>query len=55
MADTLAEAHRKAMQKKQRDKGGGARKYGRNKIKCAKYRARVGKPLGKGVEGNKHH
>lgn len=29
------------------------RKYGRNKDKCARYRSRVGKPLGKGVSGNK--
>lgn len=30
--------------KKQKDKGGGAKKYGRNKIKCARYRVRIGKP-----------
>lgn len=35
---------------KKRQKG---RKIGRNKRKCERYRARVGKPLGKGVEGNK--
>ena len=29
------------------------RKYGRNLVKCAAYRARVGKPNGKGVAGNK--
>ncbi len=26
---------------------------GRNKVKCAKYRALVGKPRGRGVPGNK--
>lgn len=25
--------------KSQRDKGGGSKKYGRNRIKCARYRA----------------
>lgn len=39
--------------KKQKDKGGGAKKYGRNRVKCAKYRSRVGKPNGKGQPGNK--
>lgn len=29
------------------------RKYGRNLVRCASYRARVGKPRGKGVPGNK--
>jgi hypothetical protein len=29
------------------------RKYGRNKDKCAEYRARVGKPRGPGIAGNK--
>jgi len=42
------------MAKKQKNKArGGTRKYGRNKIKCANYRARVGKPRGRGVPGNK--
>lgn len=36
--------------KKNKDKGGGARKYGRNKKKCEQYRRRVGKPH---YEGNK--
>ena len=36
--------------KKSRDKGGGSGKYGRNKIKCERYRRRVGKPH---FEGNK--
>lgn len=41
--------------RKNRDgKGGGARKYGRNRAKCARYRSRVGKPNGPGREGNKH-
>lgn len=30
-----------------------ARKYGRNLVKCARYRSRVGKPRGPGVPGNK--
>ncbi len=46
-------AHAKAMQKNNRDKGGGSSKYGRNRAKCARYRAKIGKPLGPGVEGNK--
>lgn len=29
------------------------RKYGRNLTKCAAYRSRVGKPRGRGVQGNK--
>lgn len=29
------------------------RKFGRNGEQCALYRARVGKPLGPGVPGNK--
>jgi len=39
--------------KKQKDKGGGAKKYGRNRVKCAQYRNRVGKPNGRGKPGNK--
>ncbi len=31
------------------------RKLGRNKKKCELYRARVGKPRGKGVPGNRQH
>ena len=34
-------------------KGAKGRKIGRNKDKCARYRARVGKPRGRGVPGNK--
>lgn len=34
-------------------KSGGAAKYNRNRVKCARYRSRVGKPNGRGVEGNK--
>lgn len=51
----LQEAHDKVMRKKNRDKGGGAAKYGRNRVKCASYRARVGKPRGRGVPGNRVH
>ena len=29
------------------------RKWGRNKVKCSNYRARVGRPRGPGVSGNK--
>lgn len=36
--------------KKKNQKG---RKIGRNKIKCANYRARVGKPNGPGMPGRK--
>lgn len=32
---------------------GGNKKIGRNKAKCERYRARVGKPRGPGVKGNK--
>lgn len=38
---------------KKREKGSGTKKYDRNRVKCAKYRARVGKPRGRGVPGNK--
>ena len=37
----------------ERKKGKKGRKIGRNKDKCARYRARVGKPRGPGVEGCK--
>lgn len=40
--------------KKSRDKGGGSRKYGRNRRKCETYRRRIGKPNGPGQPGNKH-
>lgn len=30
-----------------------SRKFGRNKIKCARYRTRVGKPNGPGQPGRK--
>jgi hypothetical protein len=36
-------------------KSGGARKYGRNRVKCERYRNRVGKPQGRGVPGNRVH
>lgn len=29
------------------------KRVGRNAVKCARYRARVGKPRGRGVPGNK--
>ena len=32
---------------------GGLGKHGRDKIKCEKYRTRVGRPRGPGVVGNK--
>lgn len=35
-------------------KTGKGRKIGRNKDKCASYRARVGKPAGRGMTGSKH-
>lgn len=34
-------------------KGKKNRKFGRNRDSCARYRARVGKPRGPGVPGNK--
>jgi len=30
--------------KKRKEKGAGTKKYDRNRLKCARYRARVGKP-----------
>lgn len=39
--------------KKRKEKGSGTKKYERNRVKCAKYRSRVGKPNGRGVPGNK--
>lgn len=36
-----------------RKRGKKGRKIGRNKAKCLNYRARVGKPRGKGISGNK--
>lgn len=41
--------------KKKKKEGRKNRKYGRNKIKCARYRLRVGKPRGPGMEGNRRH
>jgi hypothetical protein len=38
---------------KKKQKGAGTKKFDRNRTKCARYRARVGKPNGKGVPGNK--
>lgn len=34
-------------------KKGGSKKYNRNRVKCARYRNRVGKPNGPGKDGNK--
>ena len=39
--------------KKRSSKKNKKRKIGRNKVKCAAYRLRVGKPRGPGVSGNK--
>lgn len=39
--------------KKRKEKGSGTKKYDRNRVKCAKYRSRVGKPNGRGKPGNK--
>lgn len=49
----LQAAHDKVMRGNRKEKGGGTRKYGRNEAKCKRYRARVGKPRGPGVPGNK--
>lgn len=54
-ASKLDEAHAKAMRKKNKDKGGGSKKYGRNALKCARYRQRVGKPSGPGQSGQHNH
>jgi hypothetical protein len=44
------------MAKKQPKAGsGGTRKYGRNRKKCERYRAKVGKPHGPGKGGGKPH
>lgn len=39
--------------RKKEKRAGGAKKYGRNRDKCAAYRQRVGKPNGPGQPGNK--
>lgn len=49
-SEALAKA---GIKKKTKEKGGGTRKYGRNRVKCARYRVRVGKPNGPGQPGNK--
>lgn len=36
-----------------RKRGKKNRKHGRNKAKCERYRAQVGKPRGPGEKGNK--
>jgi hypothetical protein len=36
-----------------KEKGGGTKKYGRNKKSCESYRRRIGKPNGPGKPGNK--
>jgi hypothetical protein len=47
--------HAKLMKRNNRRRSGGDRKWGRNKTKCERYRARVGKPLGPGEPGQKKH
>lgn len=49
----LQAAHDKVMRGNRKEKGGGTRKYGRNLAKCQRYRARIGKPRGRGVPGAK--
>lgn len=39
--------------KTQQSKSKKTRKYGRNKVKCERYRARIGKPRGPGKPGTK--
>lgn len=41
--------------KSKKDGGKKKRKYGRNRVKCARYRARVGKPNGPGQPGQHAH
>jgi hypothetical protein len=56
MAKTALPEHRvgsKAETRKVGRKKGKSHKIGRNKIKCANYRIRVGKPNGPGQPGNK--
>lgn len=48
-------AHAKAMRKQGRKRSGSDDKHGRNAAKCARYRARVGKPNGPGMSGRHHH
>ena len=57
MSDHLQELHHKltAGGSKARGKGGGARKYKRNRVKCQRYRDRVGKPNGPGMPGQHAH
>jgi hypothetical protein len=49
VADSLARATKGIKQQKTNKN----RKYGRNRVKCARYRDRVGKPRGRYVSGNK--
>lgn len=42
-------------QKKRKEKGAGTKKYERNRVKCARYRARVGKPHKEGNKRGKNH
>jgi hypothetical protein len=51
----LYEAALRRSKKNKKDKGGGSKKYGRNERKCARYRARVGKPNGPGASGQHQH
>ena len=54
-ATALDVAFAKAMKKKTHRKSGGDKKHGRNKAKCERYRARVGKPAGPGMPGQHKH
>ena len=49
----VAESLAQAMKGHKKQKGGSSDKIGRNRVKCAQYRSRVGKPRGRGVAGNK--
>lgn len=50
---SVAESLARATKGRKDSKTNKNRKYGRNLTKCARYRSRVGKPLGRGVSGNK--
>lgn len=51
--DSLQERVERHLRKSKSDKKNKNKKYGRNRVKCARYRAMVGKPNGKGQPGNK--
>lgn len=50
---SVAESLARANKGRKDSKTNKNRKYGRNLNRCARYRIRVGKPLGRGVPGNK--